>query len=171
MSEPVTKYRRQGLLLAFAIFVADQIAKYLVTVPLNLEAARSIEILPFFDLTWAQNYGVSMGFLTADNDMQRWMLVAMTFVIALVVLAWMRREALRGDILALGMILGGAFGNIVDRARLGYVVDYADLHIGEFRPFLIFNIADAAITIGVVILLARALLLREKDDNGADRGA
>lgn len=159
------------MLLAFAIFVADQIVKYLVTVPLNLEAARSIEILPFFNLTWAQNYGVSMGFLTADNDMQRWMLVAMTFVIALVVLAWMRREALRGDILALGMILGGAFGNIVDRARLGYVVDYADLHIGEFRPFLIFNIADAAITIGVVILLARALLLREKDDNGADRGA
>jgi signal peptidase II len=171
MSEPVTKYRRQGMLLAFAIFVTDQIAKYLVTVPLNLEAARSIEILPLFNLTWAQNYGVSMGFLTADNDLQRWMLVAMTFVIALVVLAWMRREALRGDILALGMILGGAFGNIIDRARLGYVVDYADLHIGEFRPFLIFNIADAAITIGVVILLARALLLREKDDNGADRGA
>ena len=63
---------------------------------------------------------------------------------------------------ALGLVLGGAIGNIVDRVRLGYVVDYADLHFGEWRPFLIFNLADAAITIGVLILLARALLLRDK---------
>ena len=55
-------------------------------------------------------------------------------------------------------------GNILDRTRLGYVADFADLHIGDFRPFLIFNVADAAISIGVVILLARALLLREKPD-------
>jgi signal peptidase II len=59
-------------------------------------------------------------------------------------------------------VLGGAIGNIIDRMRFGYVVDYADLHIGSWRPFLIFNLADAAITIGVLILLARALLLREK---------
>ena len=55
-----------------------------------------------------------------------------------------------------------ALGNILDRVRLGYVVDFADLHFGEWRPFLVFNVADAAITIGVLILLVRALLIREK---------
>ena len=68
----------------------------------------------------------------------------------------------------LGLILGGALGNIVDRYRFGYVVDFADFHIGEFRPFLIFNVADAAITIGVVIILARALFMREKPDNAQE---
>ena len=73
-------------------------------------------------------------------------------------------EKLLGDILALSLILGGALGNIKDRYDLGYVVDFADLHFGEFRPFLIFNVADAAITIGVVIVLARAFFMRDKDD-------
>ena len=59
------------------------------------------------------------------------------------------------------LVLGGALGNIVDRARLGYVFDFADLHIGEFRPFLVFNVADACISIGVVILILRAFLVRE----------
>src|SRR3546814_2508944 len=67
----------------------------------------------------------------------------------------MWREKARGDVLALGLVLGGALGNILDRVRFGYVVDFADFHIGEWRPFLIFNLADAAITIGVLILLAR----------------
>ena len=66
--------------------------------------------------------------------------------------------------LALGAILGGAIGNIIDRARFGYVVDYADFHVGGIRPFFIFNLADACITIGVLILLARALLMRDKPD-------
>ena len=62
------------------------------------------------------------------------------------------------------MILGGALGNILDRARHGYVVDFADLHFGAFRPFLVFNVGDAAISIGVVILLVRAFLMRERDE-------
>jgi signal peptidase II len=70
----------------------------------------------------------------------------------------MLRETALGDILGLALILGGALGNIRDRYKLGYVIDYADFHIGTFRPFLIFNIADAAITLGVIIILARSLL-------------
>ena len=68
-----------------------------------------------------------------------------------------------GDIIGLGMILGGALGNIVDRTRFGYVLDYADFHIGDFRPFLIFNVADAAITIGVVIILVRSFFVSDKE--------
>jgi signal peptidase II len=83
----------------------------------------------------------------------------------------MWREKARDDVLALGLVLGGALGNIVDRARFGYVVDFADFHIGSWRPFLVFNLADAAITIGVLILLARALLLRDKGDKVEKRNA
>ena len=65
------------------------------------------------------------------------------------------------------MVLGGALGNILDRVRHGYVVDFADLHFGEFRPFFIFNVADAAISIGVVILLLRAFLTRKEQPEGS----
>lgn len=164
MNEAVSKYRITGLVVAFAIFIADQFTKYMVMFPLDLKAKGQIELLPFFNLTWAENYGVSMGFLTASTDFQRWALVALTGLIGVAVLIWMWREKAKWDIIALSFVLGGAMGNILDRARLGYVADFADLHIGDFRPFLIFNVADAAISIGVVILLARALLLRDKPD-------
>ena len=131
---------------------------------IKLPFKGQIELLPFFNLTWAENRGVSMGFLTASTEFQRWALVALTGLIAIAVLIWIYKEKAKWDIIALSMVLGGALGNIIDRARLGYVADFADLHIGGFRPFLIFNIADACISIGVVILLGRALLIRDKKD-------
>ncbi len=158
----LTRFRTEGVVLALAILVIDQLAKFIVTGPLALSSRLQIEITPFFNLTWAENRGVSMGFLTAETETARWMLVVLTGIIATIVLLWMFKERARGDILALGMILGGALGNIIDRARLGYVVDYADLHFGAFRPFMIFNIADAAITIGVLLLLARVLIIGDK---------
>lgn len=153
--------RTQAFALALFIFAADQISKYVITYPLQLQQRRVIELLPFFDLRWVENYGVSMGFLTASTDTGRWLLVAMTAGIALFVGIWMWREKRRDDSLALSLVLGGALGNIVDRSRHGYVVDFADFHIGEWRPFLVFNVADAAITVGVLLLLLRALLTRE----------
>ena len=164
----IKKYRRNGVIIAVLIFILDQVSKFLVMEPLQLPARGQIELLPFFNLTWAENYGVSMGFLTASTDFQRWALVALTGLMGIAVFVWMNKEKAKWDIIALGMVLGGAMGNIVDRARLGYVADFADLHIGEFRPFLIFTLADASISIGVVILLARALLIREKTDETKD---
>ncbi|WP_407696245.1 signal peptidase II [Sphingobium sufflavum] len=156
--------RRYGVLVAAVVALLDQFVKYWVTDILHLpeRGGFGIEITPFFNLTFTQNFGVSMGFFHADSWTMRWALVAMTVAISLFVAVWMWREKARDDVIALGLVLGGAVGNIVDRVRLGYVVDYADLHIGSWRPFLIFNLADAAITIGVLILLARAILLRDK---------
>ena len=156
------KIRLQGLMLASLVFIADQLVKFLMIGPLQLQSRGVIHIISFFDLRWAENRGVSMGMLTADTDAQRWLLVGLTALIAVIVAVWMWREKKLGDVLALSLVLGGALGNIVDRTRFGYVVDYADLHFGEFRPFYIFNLADACITIGVLILLARAFLIREK---------
>jgi len=154
--------RAFALSMAAAIFVVDQITKWIVISPLRLQEKGVIDLLPFFDLRWVENRGVSMGFLTAESETARWLLVAMTAAIATGVLVWLWRERSRGDSLALALVLGGALGNIVDRVRYGYVADFLDLHIGEFRPFLIFNVADAAISIGVLLLLVRALFTREK---------
>lgn len=170
MSGLFTRNRVIGLIFAVFLFVIDQTVKMYVVGPLNLRQVRNIEVLPFFDLTYVENRGISLGMLQATNMEMRWLLVALTALIALVVLIWMMRERLLGDILGLSLILGGALGNIRDRYNLGYVIDYADLHIGAFRPFLVFNIADAAITFGVVIILARSLLMREKEDT-ADEDA
>ncbi len=164
MSTLLTRNRVIGLLLALVIAGVDQVIKWYVIGPLALREVRNIELLPFFDLTYVENRGVSLGLLTAQSMEMRWALVAMTALIALVVLVWIMRERLIGDILGLSMILGGAIGNIRDRYELGYVIDYADLHIGTFRPFLVFNVADAAITIGVVIILIRSFFGSDKDD-------
>lgn len=155
-------HRALGFSIAAIIFVADQVSKYIVTYPLRLRERGVMELLDFFDLRWVENYGVSMGFLTADTDLGRWLLVLLTAAISTGVVIWLWRERRRDDVIALAFVLGGALGNIVDRIRYGYVVDFADLHFGEWRPFLIFNVADAAITIGVLLLLVRALLTRDK---------
>lgn len=163
MSGNAARNRVIGLGLAVLVAALDQLSKWYVTGPLALREVGHIDLLPFFDLTYAENRGISLGMLEASNMEMRWLLVAMTLAIALVVLVWLLREKRLGDILGLALILGGAIGNIYDRYTLGYVVDFADFHIGGFRPFLIFNVADAAITIGVVIILARSLLVRDKD--------
>lgn len=161
-------HRGVGLGLAGAVFVADQLSKWIVTGPLNLAMRGTITILPIFDLRWVENYGVSMGFLTAGSATQRWLLVAFTAAIACTVAAWLWRERRREDAIALGLVLGGAAGNILDRIRFAHVVDFADLHFGDWHPFLVFNVADAAITIGVLLLLLRALLTRKEREPAED---
>ncbi len=147
-------------IVAAAIFVVDQISKFIMIGPLALQQRGTIELLPIFNFTWTENRGISLGLGQATTDTQRWLLVAVTAGIALIVAWWIRREQQSGDRMALALVLGGALGNIVDRVRLGFVVDFLDLHFGEWRPFLVFNVADAAISIGVVILLFRAFFVR-----------
>ena len=154
--------RRFAYFLALGVFVVDQLAKAAMLDPLALREVGQIVLLPIFNLTWTENYGVSLGMLTADTDAMRWGLVALTAAIAAGVAVWMTRESNRWDLVALALVLGGALGNILDRVRFGFVVDFLDLHFGDFRPFLVFNVADAANTCGVVLLLVRSLLLRDK---------
>ena len=149
-----------GYGLAALIVAVDQALKLWLTGPMELEQEGLIGLLPVFDLRYLRNYGISLGLFQADSDTARWLLVALTAIIAAGVAVWIWRERVRGEVLALALVLGGALGNIIDRTRLGYVIDYADLHFGEWRPFFIFNLADAAISIGVAILLLRAFLVR-----------
>jgi signal peptidase II len=157
-----THNRLIGFLIAALVFIADQCVKWLVNGPLAMRQGDSIELLPIFAFTRTHNYGVSLGMFTATSAEMRWGLVGLTALIALAVVVWMLREKRLGDIAALALVLGGALGNILDRVRFGYVLDYADLHFGSFRPFLVFNVGDACITIVVLIILARSLFMREK---------
>ena len=161
----MTRNRTPAYLFALLIFVLDQGTKVLVEHGLNLRQRGLIELLPIFDLRWVENYGISLGLLIAASNAQRWLLVAMTSAIAIGVAVWIARERNRFDAIALGAVLGGALGNILARVRLGYVVDFADLHFGDWHPFLVFNVADAAITIGVLLLLVRALLMPSRKDS------
>lgn len=169
-----------ALTLALAVFLVDQALKYWITGVLDLDETGALrEVTGFFRFTFVANCGISLGLLGSHSDTQ-WVRVALTVVtsgIALAVLVWLWRERNRADRLALGCIFGGALGNIADRlipagtlAKItgegvgypGCVIDFADFHIGEWRPFLVFNVADAAITVGVLVLLVRALLGRDK---------
>jgi signal peptidase II len=163
--------RTTAYVMALVIFLVDQLTKWMMIGPLRLMERGQIELLPIFNLTWVENRGISLGLAQAQNDGHRWMLVAITAAIAIGVAWWITREEKRGDQLALAMVLGGALGNIVDRVRFGYVVDFLDLHFGSFRPFYVFNVADAAISIGVVILLLRAFLVRDKAPEGTNEHA
>jgi signal peptidase II len=161
------KSRSYGFVVALAIFAIDQLTKYWVTGPLGInQVGDQLVLLPIFNFTYTQNEGISLGLLNATNPVGRWMLVALTTAIAAGVAVWIGKEKNRIDQFALGMVLGGALGNILDRVRQGFVTDFLDLHFGEFRPFLIFNIGDAAISIAVVILLMRAFLTRKDDAKG-----
>src|SRR6476646_2507864 len=160
-----------GFAIALVVFALDQLVKWIVTGPLNLNRlGDQLVLLPICNFTYTQNQGISLGLLNATNPVGRWLLVAMTAAIAIAVAVWITREKNRVDQIALGMVLGGALGNILDRVRHGYVVDFADLHFGEWRPFLIFNVGDAAISIAVVILLLRAFVSRKDQPKGNETG-
>jgi signal peptidase II len=159
--------RSLGFIVALVVFALDQLAKWIVTGPLQIQNMEHFYLLPIFQFTYTQNNGISLGLLNATNPLGRWMLVLLTSAIAVGVAFWMGREENRLDRFALGMVLGGALGNILDRTLHGYVVDFLDLHFGETRPFLIFNIGDAAISIAVVILLLHAFLSRKDEAKGS----
>lgn len=156
-SAPVRFY---GYSIALAVFVIDQIVKYWIINIVRLEEIGWREALPFLTLVWVENRGVSLGMLVADSSVERWLLVGLTAGIATAVASWLWRETSRWDVTALALVLGGAIGNIVDRIRFGYVVDFVHVAYSWFDFKYVFNVADAAITVGVILLLVRALFAR-----------
>ena len=160
--------RALGFLVALLVLALDQLSKWFVTGPLGVNQIGDQHYLTsFFQFTFTRNEGISTGILSATNPTGRWMLVAVTSAIAVAVAWWIGREKNRLDQMALGMVLGGALGNICDRTLHGYVTDFLDLHFGTVRPFLVFNVGDAAISIGVAILLLRAFLTRKDQETGS----
>ncbi len=161
---------RFGLTISAIVFVLDQVTKYIILEVLNFSpvgclqggyGCRFIELTPFFDLQMVWNPGVSFGLLRADADLARWGLVALSFVISGVFLWWLRGAERKMTAVALGLVIGGALGNVVDRIRFGKVADFLDFN-GLWFPW-VFNVADAAITVGAIVLAADMLFFTETE--------
>jgi signal peptidase II len=124
----------------------------------RLGAGSRIEVTPFFDLVLAMNKGISYGLFQQDGSIGRWLLVMVNLAAIGLFTFWLFRVNGRLMAAALGLLIGGALGNAIDRAIYGAVVDFALLHWGAWRWY-VFNLADAAIVAGVIGLLYDALLV------------
>jgi signal peptidase II len=152
----VTRLGALAFVLALGVVALDQLSKLWILHGVELPQAGSIEVLPFFHLTMVWNAGVSFGLLRADPDTTRWALAAFQAVVAAGLAVWARKADRRLLALALGLVIGGAVGNLIDRVRYGAVVDFLDFKEIHF-PW-VFNVADSAITIGVALLILESLL-------------
>ncbi len=138
--------------LACAILAADQATKYWILEVLRLPERGSLPLIGPLRLTMVWNQGVSFGLLQAQHDIARWALVAFSLIVAALLANWARKSEKTLNAVGLGLVLGGAIGNAIDRARFGAVADFIDVQAIGFFPW-VFNVADSAITIGVVLLL------------------
>ena len=154
-----SRFLRFGLLIAALTLIADQAAKYLVLGSSRLEMGERIAVAPFFDLVLAMNKGISYGLFQQDGSLGRWLLVLVNVAAVVLFVFWLMRVKDRLLAAAIGLLVGGALGNAIDRALYGAVVDFVLLHWGAWRWY-VFNIADAAIVAGVIGLLYDALLAR-----------
>jgi signal peptidase II len=148
----VTPLGVYAYVLAAAVVMLDQLSKWWVINVAHLDLKGQIHILPFFRLTDVSNLGVSFGLMRADTPAGRWRLVAAAAVVVVILIVWARRADRPLFATALGFVIGGAVGNnLIDRARIGYVVDFLDFS-GLMFPW-VFNVADSAISVGVALLL------------------
>ena len=148
----VSKYGWTAYLLAATIIVLDQISKLAVLDLLGTQAGSSVPVAGPFSLTLVWNQGVSFGLFSAEHGLVRWALTAFSLIVSVLLAGWARLTDRPTMALGLGLVMGGAIGNAIDRIRFGAVVDFLDFQALGFFPW-VFNVADAAITIGVVFLL------------------
>ena len=156
-----------GLILAFCVLALDQVSKWwIVTEVMN--PPRFIPVFPSFNLVMGWNRGISFGIFDSNSPPNQWLLIALALVVVAVLLVWLKRDDSRLVSAALGMIVGGALGNVIDRIHYGAVADFLDFYIGDFH-WPAFNVADTGITIGAVILVLETLFVgSETDKKDAD---
>lgn len=148
---------RLGLLVATVVLLLDQATKWWI-LSVVMRPPTIVEVTSFFNLVLVWNRGISFGLLGDGDQTQAWVLAAFGTIVAGGLLVWLQRAALpRLPSLGVGLIVGGALGNVVDRLRYGAVVDFLDFHVGAYH-WPAFNVADSAITIGVACLLLDAVL-------------
>ncbi|PUB87175.1 MAG: signal peptidase II [gamma proteobacterium symbiont of Ctena orbiculata] len=149
------------LWLSLLVIVLDQASKQLAESALTLY--ESVRVLPFFDLTLLYNKGAAFSFLSDQGGWQRWFFIVLAIVVCIMLVGWLwrlKREE-QWIAVALSLIIGGAIGNVIDRILFGQVIDFLHFHYQQ-HYFPAFNVADTAITIGVIIMLYDALILAKR---------
>lgn len=152
----ISRLAATAFVFALLVVVLDQLTKAWVVSGLDLREMGRVNIWPpIFNFTWVENRGVSFG-LFGDGS-ARWMLSLFSIAVAGILGWWALRADRRLLITAIGMVMGGALGNVIDRIRFGFVVDFIDFSGTGVFPW-VFNVADSAITIGVILLILDSLL-------------
>jgi signal peptidase II len=151
---------RIGLIAAAATAVLDQALKLWLLFVLDLESRGTVALTPFLDLVLVWNTGISYGLFQQEGPVGRWALLAVKLVAVVLLWVWLARAGSRLAAVSLGLIIGGALGNAVDRLAYGAVADFVLFHITaatwSFRWY-VFNLADAGIVAGVIGLLYDSL--------------
>ena len=150
-----------GLLTALIILGLDQWTKQMMLEALFYQSIR-LEIAPFFHLTPVWNYGVSFGMFQTDSATGAHVLIGVALLITTIMAYVLWRTADRYLQIAIGFIIGGALGNVIDRFRFGAVVDFFDFHLNGYH-WPAFNVADAAITLGVILIIIDHFTSGEKE--------
>jgi signal peptidase II len=165
LAGPLTRY---GLAAAVAAFALDQAAKLWLIFGYDLGSRGMTPLAPFLDLVLTWNTGISYGLFQQNTDLGRWLLLGFKLAAVVLLWVWLARATSRLTAVALGLIIGGALGNAVDRIVYGAVADFVYFHLSggnwEFRWY-VFNLADAAIVAGVIGLLYESL--RPQPDRAA----
>ena len=141
------------LFITILVIVFDQASKWLMMSWLSLY--ETVAVMPYFNLTMAHNEGAAFSFLAQAGGWQRWFFIGLALIISVLLLVWLAKlkPTEKLEAISLSLILGGAIGNVIDRISYGYVVDFIDLYIGH-NHWPVFNIADSAICIGAILLIA-----------------
>jgi signal peptidase II len=156
----MSPHLRSGILTALAVLIADQASKLWLLFSLDIAGRGVVRVTPFFDLVLAWNTGISLGLLQSDSATAQALLLAFKAVAVIVLAVWMARSQTRIATIALGLIIGGAIGNVIDRLAWGAVVDFAHFHVklgDKDLSWYVFNLADTAIVVGVAALLYDSL--------------
>ena len=150
---------RAGLLAALLVLAADQASKAWILYGLRLPDLGQVPVLPFLSLTMVWNQGVTFGLFHMNSTAGAWVLSAVAIAVVVALGLWLRRAETWRAAMALGAIGGGAIGNVIDRLRFGAVVDFLHAHAWGWSWY-VFNVADAAIVCGVVVLVLDGVLDR-----------
>jgi len=157
----LTSYLRPGVIVALAVLALDQASKLWLLFVFDIAHRGTVRITPFFDLVLAWNVGVSFGWFQNDGLVAQTILMLVKAAAVIVLAIWMARSKTLMATLALGLIIGGAIGNAIDRFAYGAVVDFALFHVqlaGNTYNWYVFNFADVAIVAGVAALLYDSFL-------------
>ena len=161
LERSMTPHLRAGVIAAIATLVLDQASKLWLLYVFDIAHRGAVRVTPFFDLVLAWNVGISFGWFQSDSQLAQVALMAIKAVAVIVLAIWMARSRTLLATVALGLIIGGAIGNAIDRFAYGAVVDFALFHIqigGKTFNWYVFNLADVAIVAGVAALLYDSFL-------------
>ena len=145
------------LWISVLVAIADQATKWVANTQLDYHVA--VPVLPYFEWFLSYNQGAAFSFLAGAGGWQRWFFLILASIISIVLVIWIKKLEPQEKLTAISLclILGGAIGNIIDRAYLGYVIDFIQVWLGSY-PWPAFNIADSAISVGAVLLILGGLL-------------